>query len=57
MPFVAVAAANAINIPLMRQRELRTGVPIFDENDNRLGLSIVSRFSVDLSTSYAVFTP
>ena len=42
MPFAAVAAANAINIPLMRQRELRNGVPIFDDQNNRLGLSRVS---------------
>ena len=42
VPFAAVAAANAINIPLMRQRELRNGVPIFDEQNNRLGLSTVS---------------
>lgn len=42
VPFVAVAAANTINIPLMRQRELRTGIPIYDDQDNRLGLSKVS---------------
>uniref|UniRef100_A0A8C8LUY7 Sideroflexin-1 n=1 Tax=Oncorhynchus tshawytscha TaxID=74940 RepID=A0A8C8LUY7_ONCTS len=39
VPFVAVAAANCINIPLMRQRELKHGIPITDENDNRLGES------------------
>ncbi|TMS17756.1 Serine/threonine-protein phosphatase 2A catalytic subunit alpha isoform [Larimichthys crocea] len=39
VPFAAVAAANCINIPLMRQRELQHGIPITDENDNRLGES------------------
>uniref|UniRef100_A0A8C6LTW3 Sideroflexin-1 n=1 Tax=Nothobranchius furzeri TaxID=105023 RepID=A0A8C6LTW3_NOTFU len=39
VPFAAVAAANCINIPLMRQRELQHGIPVTDENDNRLGES------------------
>uniref|UniRef100_A0ACB8F9U9 Sideroflexin-1 n=1 Tax=Sphaerodactylus townsendi TaxID=933632 RepID=A0ACB8F9U9_9SAUR len=39
VPFAAVAAANCINIPLMRQRELKFGIPISDENGNRLGES------------------
>uniref|UniRef100_A0A8C9WB02 Sidoreflexin n=1 Tax=Scleropages formosus TaxID=113540 RepID=A0A8C9WB02_SCLFO len=39
VPFAAVAAANCINIPLMRQRELKYGIPITDDNDNRLGES------------------
>lgn len=39
VPFAAVAAANCINIPLMRQRELKCGIPITDENGNRLGES------------------
>ncbi|XP_028586298.2 sideroflexin-3 isoform X2 [Podarcis muralis] len=39
VPFAAVAAANCINIPLMRQRELKLGIPITDENGNRLGES------------------
>ncbi|XP_009872735.1 PREDICTED: sideroflexin-1-like, partial [Apaloderma vittatum] len=39
VPFAAVAAANCINIPLMRQRELKLGIPITDENGKRLGES------------------
>ncbi|XP_051883589.1 sideroflexin-3 [Pristis pectinata] len=40
VPFAAVAAANCINIPLMRQRELKYGIPITDVNGNRLGESV-----------------
>lgn len=39
VPFAAVAAANCINIPLMRQRELKVGIPITDANGKRLGES------------------
>lgn len=39
VPFVAVAAANCINIPMMRSAELNNGIPVFDENDNRIGNS------------------
>ncbi|XP_043912427.1 sideroflexin-3 [Protopterus annectens] len=39
VPFAAVAAANCINIPLMRQRELKYGIPITDAEGNRLGES------------------
>ncbi|KAK2540654.1 sideroflexin-1 [Columba livia] len=38
-PFAAVASANCINIPLMRQRELKFGIPVTDEKGNRLGES------------------
>ena len=52
VPFAAVAAANAINIPLMRQRELRNGVPIFDEQNNRLGLSKVSTILSAIASNF-----
>lgn len=39
VPFAAVAAANCINIPLMRQRELKVGIPVTDESGARLGES------------------
>lgn len=42
VPFVAVAAANCINIPCMRSREVLHGVPIFDDNGNKLGESKVA---------------
>lgn len=42
VPFTAVAAANCVNIPLMRQSELKNGVPILDENGEKLGVSKVA---------------
>uniref|UniRef100_A0A1I7X1A8 Sideroflexin-2 n=1 Tax=Heterorhabditis bacteriophora TaxID=37862 RepID=A0A1I7X1A8_HETBA len=39
VPFVAVCVANAINIPLMRRRELTEGIDIVDSNGNKLGQS------------------
>lgn len=39
MPFAAVAAANCVNIPLMRQNEFIEGVPVEDENGNKIGKS------------------
>ena len=50
VPFVAVAVANAINIPLMRQRELRYGIPVVDEEDERLGMSKVDRGKIYMHT-------
>uniref|UniRef100_A0A8C7CYU8 Sidoreflexin n=1 Tax=Oncorhynchus kisutch TaxID=8019 RepID=A0A8C7CYU8_ONCKI len=42
VPFFAVAAANCINIPFMRQRELKYGIPVTDEEGNRLGESVTA---------------
>ncbi|XP_041368385.1 sideroflexin-2-like [Gigantopelta aegis] len=36
VPFAAVAAANMVNIPLMRQSELRNGVPVYDKDGNKV---------------------
>lgn len=41
VPLVAVAAANCVNIPLMRQQELIHGTEIKDEQGNKLGMSKV----------------
>ncbi|KAI4461956.1 sideroflexin [Holotrichia oblita] len=39
VPFVAVVAANFVNLPIMRYEELSNGTPIFDENDKKVGQS------------------
>ncbi|XP_076436836.1 sideroflexin-2-like [Babylonia areolata] len=39
VPFAAVAAANAVNIPLMRQSELIDGVVLSDKNDEPVAQS------------------
>lgn len=39
VPFAAVAAANCVNIPLMRQTELMRGIPVSDEDGKRIGES------------------
>ncbi|CAH0388103.1 unnamed protein product [Bemisia tabaci] len=42
VPFFAVAAANAVNIPLMRQNEIITGVDVSDKNSNVVGSSRIA---------------
>jgi len=39
VPFTAVAAANCVNIPMMRLQELQNGIPVFDDKGKRLGES------------------
>ncbi|XP_068254108.1 sideroflexin-2 isoform X3 [Nyctibius grandis] len=42
VPFAAVAAANCVNIPMMRQQEIINGVTVTDGDNNELGHSRVS---------------
>ncbi|XP_024894897.1 sideroflexin-2 isoform X4 [Pteropus alecto] len=39
VPFAAVAAANCVNIPMMRQQELIQGICVKDTNHNEIGHS------------------
>ncbi|XP_055906576.1 sideroflexin-1-3 [Eupeodes corollae] len=39
VPLTAVAAANCINIPMMRLQELRSGVVLLDAQNNEVGVS------------------
>jgi hypothetical protein len=39
VPLAAVCVANFINIPLMRQNEIRNGLCVIDENGNEVGKS------------------
>ncbi|KAM9618572.1 sideroflexin-2 isoform 3-T3 [Trichechus inunguis] len=39
VPFAAVAAANCVNIPMMRQQELIQGICVKDKNHNEIGHS------------------
>lgn len=39
VPFAAVAAANCVNIPMMRQQELIQGICVKDRNRNEIGHS------------------
>lgn len=42
MPFAAVAAANFVNIPLMRQNEIIEGIEVQDSNGQTIGKSRVA---------------
>ena len=41
VPFLAVATANCINIPMMRQGEIARGVIVMDKDGHQLGKSRV----------------
>lgn len=53
MPFVAVAAANCVNIPLMRQGEIMSGITLVDENGNKM---TESRLAAAKGISQVVFS-
>lgn len=42
VPYTAVAAANCVNIPLMRQNEIKNGIDVTDDNGNVVGKSRVA---------------
>lgn len=42
VPFVSIAIANAINIPMMRHKEFTEGIPVEDEMGRSYGNSIVA---------------
>jgi len=42
VPLAAVAAANCVNIPLMRMQELKNGVPVTDDNGVVYGNSVAA---------------
>ncbi|XP_054168655.1 sideroflexin-1-like [Oppia nitens] len=42
VPFAAVSAANCVNIPLMRSKELREGILVFDSNGQEIGKSKIA---------------
>ncbi|KAG8221992.1 hypothetical protein J437_LFUL003372 [Ladona fulva] len=53
VPFAAVAAANCVNIPLMRQNELIHGIDVTDENGNIVGRS---KFAAAKGIAQVVFS-
>lgn len=53
VPFAAVAAANCVNIPLMRQNEIVNGITVCDENGNEL---VNSKLAAAKGISQVVFS-
>ncbi|KAK9508987.1 hypothetical protein O3M35_006411 [Rhynocoris fuscipes] len=53
VPFTAVAAANCVNIPLMRQNEIIHGIEVYDANENKVG---ESRLAAVKGISQVVFS-
>ena len=54
VPFLAVATANCINIPMMRQGEIVRGVIVMDNDGNQLGESRVRQTLLCLLLEHTV---
>ncbi|XP_022669718.1 sideroflexin-3-like isoform X2 [Varroa jacobsoni] len=49
VPFAAVAAANCVNIPMMRMRELQEGITVMSEDDKEFGQSpTVAKYAISM---------
>uniref|UniRef100_A0A1A9Z9K6 Sidoreflexin n=1 Tax=Glossina pallidipes TaxID=7398 RepID=A0A1A9Z9K6_GLOPL len=60
VPLAAVAAANMINVPMMRLQELKNGVVLLDENNNEMGVSkkaAIFGISAVVASRIAMATP
>lgn len=61
VPLVAVAAANCINIPLMRRQELQKGITLVDDNYNSLNVesrkAAIQGISAVIASRIAMATP
>jgi tricarboxylate carrier len=60
VPLVAVAAANCINIPLMRQQEIKNGISVDSKDGELLGLSgaaAVAAISQVIPSRIGISTP
>lgn len=61
VPLAAVAAANCINIPLMRRQELQKGISLVDDNYNSLNVesrkAAVQGISAVIASRIAMATP
>lgn len=61
VPLAAVAAANCINIPLMRRQELVNGITLVDDNYNSLDVeskkAAVQGISAVIASRIAMATP
>ncbi|XP_046330906.2 sideroflexin-2-like [Haliotis rufescens] len=53
VPYAAVAAANMVNIPLMRQSELADGIQLYDENNNKV---MESKYAASKGIGQVVFS-
>lgn len=53
VPFAAVFVANCINIPFMRSSELQHGIQLYDDNNEKVGLS---QYAASLAVAKVIFS-